>query len=50
MERLGLQRAHAFRWEETARKTLAIYYDVAQEAKGRPAAMKEPAKVEVRQA
>jgi glycosyltransferase involved in cell wall biosynthesis len=29
MERLGLQRASAFSWEKTARKTLEAYYEVA---------------------
>jgi glycosyltransferase involved in cell wall biosynthesis len=36
MERLGLQRAHIFRWEETARKTLSIYYEVAAAGSGAP--------------
>lgn len=29
LERLGLQRSTQFSWQETARKTLEIYYDVA---------------------
>ena len=29
MERLGLQRATQFSWEQSARKTLDVYYDVA---------------------
>jgi glycosyltransferase involved in cell wall biosynthesis len=36
MERLGMQRAALFRWDETARKTLAVYYAVAG-AGGEPA-------------
>jgi glycosyltransferase involved in cell wall biosynthesis len=30
MERLGLQRSAAFSWENTAQKTLAVYYEVAE--------------------
>jgi glycosyltransferase involved in cell wall biosynthesis len=30
MERLGLQRSAAFTWENTAQKTLAVYYEVAE--------------------
>lgn len=29
MERLGVQRASAFRWDDTARRTLEVYYEVA---------------------
>jgi glycosyltransferase involved in cell wall biosynthesis len=34
MERLGLQRAAMFSWENTAAKTLDLYYEVAGEKKG----------------
>jgi glycosyltransferase involved in cell wall biosynthesis len=33
MERLGLQRAAQFSWEQSARKTLEIYYEVAGSAR-----------------
>ncbi|MEZ5399655.1 MAG: glycosyltransferase family 1 protein [Bryobacteraceae bacterium] len=47
MERLGLQHSHNFRWDETARKTLAVYYEVAEiNGARRPA---QPTNVEVRQ-
>ncbi|MEZ5354830.1 MAG: glycosyltransferase family 1 protein [Bryobacteraceae bacterium] len=50
MERLGLQHAHSFRWEETARKTLAIYYEVAERLRGRTGAVVAgQGKIEVRQ-
>ena len=33
MERLGLQRATQFSWDQSARKTLEVYYDVAGNAR-----------------
>jgi glycosyltransferase involved in cell wall biosynthesis len=41
MERLGTQRAGLFSWEQTARKTLDVYYDVAG-ARRRPEAAAKP--------
>jgi glycosyltransferase involved in cell wall biosynthesis len=41
MERLGMQRAATFSWDNTAGKTLDLYYAVAGEASRKPeAAMK----------
>jgi glycosyltransferase involved in cell wall biosynthesis len=42
LERLGTQRAAQFSWEQSARRTLAVYYDVAGAGRvaGRPAALK----------
>jgi glycosyltransferase involved in cell wall biosynthesis len=42
LERLGPQRAAQFSWEQSARRTLQVYYDVAGASRiaGKPAAMK----------
>ena len=45
LERLSLQRAKYFSWSETARKTLEVYYAVAERAQGRKVAAAEPARV-----
>jgi glycosyltransferase involved in cell wall biosynthesis len=34
LERLGTQRAAQFSWEQAARRTLEVYYDVAGAATG----------------
>jgi len=36
MERLGTHRAAMFSWENSASKTLDLYYEVAGQAKGQP--------------
>lgn len=36
MERLGTHRATMFSWEESARRTLEIYYQIADQARSRP--------------
>jgi glycosyltransferase involved in cell wall biosynthesis len=38
VERLGAQRAPLFSWEKSAAKTLDVYYEVAGQAGGKPAA------------
>jgi glycosyltransferase involved in cell wall biosynthesis len=45
LERLSLQRTRYFSWLETARKTLEVYYAVAQRGRARRAAAVEPARV-----
>ena len=45
LERLSLQRARYFSWLDTARKTLDVYYAVAERGRARRAAAVEPARV-----
>ncbi len=40
MERMGMQRAAQFSWEQAARETLGVYYDVAEAGRVKESAMK----------
>jgi glycosyltransferase involved in cell wall biosynthesis len=42
MERLGLQRASQFQWKDTAARTLAVYYEVAEARAREPRAAGAP--------